>query len=141
MTLARTLHRPFEVVAYAGNKRLSRVVWSRSEWDALDQMQRQMCADPISATPLPIDFGPTLPPESVVLEAIYAQNRSTARRLDAAREIKEYETIDFLAAPGKTLRPLALFLAVSAGIALVALVHLMPYLIKGVEALWRMVGM
>jgi len=134
MTLARTLHRPFVVTAYIGDKKLTRTVWSQSSWDALDQVREQTGAEPVASRPVPFDAPDTVIPEEVVMQTINAQNRMMAARMEA-------ETIEVIREPGKTLKPLAIYMAVSSGIALVALVHLAPMLIDGVEALWRMVGM
>lgn len=134
MTLARMLHRPFEVVAYVGDRRMVRVVHSQSEWDALDQMREQTGADPVSATPIHIDFGPTLAPEQCVMDAVAASNRMVAARLEA-------DDVEPIRQVSEAPRALFVYFAVSAGLALVALVALVPMLIDGLEALWRMVGM
>ena len=110
---------------------MSRVVWSTSSWDALEIMRGQENVTAAVATPMPFDCPDTVIPEEVVMQAVAASNRIVAARLEA-EDTKPAR---------RDLRPLGLFLVCSAGIALVALVHLVPMLIEGLEALWRMVGM
>lgn len=136
MSAARLQTRPFRVAYTSGNQRGARIVYAKMQDEAEDIVAREIAPDAISSAPVPFDAPDTRIPGDVydVITATHVQNVLTAQHLMAHREAEDVPIL-------RNARPLGIYLAVTAGLGLVALVHLAPMLIDGLEALWRMVGM